>query len=140
MQLLFPLILHTGKGNRLQGMETVTVTCDRCGRPGWRLEVSEVSGDVCVDGARISGGDTSSYWAKVLRGPRAHRYRAAGDGRPGAFILPADGPAGYGTRDKLVCIGRKHPRYERVVTSDRAGRAYHAAVAAGHASIRLSEI
>ena len=121
-------------------IDTITVVCDRCGRPGWRLEVSEINGDICVDGARINGGDISPYWAKVLRGPRAHRYRPASDERPGAFILPADGPAGYGTRDKLVCIGRRHPRYERVVTSDRAARAYRAATAAGKASIRLSEV
>lgn len=121
-------------------MDAVTVTCDRCGRPGWRLEVSEINGDVVVDGTRISGGDTSAYWAKVLRGPRAHRYPAASDGRPGAFILPADGPAGYGTRDKLVCIGRRHPRYERVVTSASAKRAYDAAVEAGRDRIRLSEM
>lgn len=133
-------MLQAGKGNKLQCVETVTVVCDRCGRPGWRLEVSEVNGEVCIDGTRISGGDTSAYWAKVLRGPRAHRYPAASDGRPGAFILQADGPAGYGTRDKLVCIGRRHPRYERVVTSQSAERAYHAAVAAGRASIRLREI
>jgi hypothetical protein len=86
------------------------------------------------------GGDTSPYWARVLRGPGAHRYRAASDERAGAFILPADGSAGYGTRDKLVCIGRRHPRYERVVTAASAERAYRAAVADGKTSIRLSEI
>jgi hypothetical protein len=120
---------------------TVTVACDRCGRPGWRLEVSEINGDVVIDGGRIGGGDTSPYWATVLRGRRAHRYQPAEHGtRPGAFILPADGPAGYGTRDKLVCIGRRHPRYERVVTRKSAERAYTAAVAAGRARIRLSEM
>jgi len=118
----------------------VAVECDRCHRPGWHLVVSEVTGDVVIDGARIGGGDGSPYWAGVLGGPRAHRYRAASDARPGAFILPADGPAGYGTRDKLVCIGRRHPRYERVVTSQSAGRAYHAAVAAGRARISMHEI
>jgi hypothetical protein len=121
-------------------MDTVTVVCDRCHRPGWQLEVSEITGDVVVDGTRIGDGDTSPYWAKFFRSSRAHRYRATGDGRPGAFILPADGPAGYGTRDKLVCIGRRHPRYERVVTSERAGRAYRAAAAAGRTSIGLHEI
>lgn len=122
-------------------MDAVTVVCDRCRRPGWRLEISEMTGEVRIDGARIGGGDTEPYWAKYLRGPRAHRYQAeAGAGRPGAFILPADGPAGYGTRDKLVCIGRRHPRYERVVTRESAVRAYAAAVAAGRASIGLSEI
>lgn len=120
-------------------MDTITVVCDRCGRPGWQLVQSETGG-VFVDGARIGGGDTSPYWAKVLRGPRAHRYPAASDSRPGAFILPADGPAGYGTRDKLVCIGRKHPRYERVITSASAKRAYAAAVEAGRIRIRLGEI
>ena len=58
----------------------------------------------------------------------------------GVFILPADGPAGYGSRDKLVCIGRRHPRYERVVTSESAERAYHAATAAGRTSIGLREM
>jgi hypothetical protein len=121
-------------------METVTVVCDRCGRPGWSLEVSEISGDVVIDGARINGADGSPTWAARLRSPGAHRYQGAGGVRPGAFILPADGPAGYGTRDKLVCIGRRHPRFERVVTSESAERAYRAAAAAGRASIRLGEI
>jgi hypothetical protein len=118
----------------------VTVECDRCHRPGWQLVVSEVSGDVVIDGARIAGADGSGYWAGVLDGPRAHRYVVANDVRPGAFILPADGSAGYGTRDKLVCIGRRHRRYERVVTSESAGRAYHAAVAAGRTRISMREI
>jgi hypothetical protein len=121
-------------------VDTVTVVCDRCNRPGWQLEVSPLTGEVCISGARIAGADGSRYWAAVLGGPRAHRYRAAQDARPGAFILPADGPAGYGTRDKLVCIGRKHPRYERVVTSESAKRAYQAAVAAGLTRIGLREI
>jgi hypothetical protein len=95
---------------------------------------------VHIDGARISGGDTSPYWASVLRSRHAHRYRAGDGSRAGAFILPADGSAGYGTRDKLVCIGRRHPRYERVVTSASAERAYRAAVASGRSSIGLCEI
>ena len=118
----------------------VTVTCDRCGRPGWRLEVSELTGEVRIDGARIGGGDTEPYWAGVLAGRRAHRYRADRGARPGAFILPADGPAGFTGREKLVCIGRRHPRYERVVTWASAERSYRAAVAAGRASIGLGEI
>ncbi len=117
-------------------METVTVTCDRCGRPGWRLEVSEINGEVCIGGARI-GPDYVPLASRA--GRRAHAYRLPGE-RAGAFILTADGPAGYGTRDKLVCVGRRHPRYERVVTSQSAERAYHAAVAAGRGRIRLSEI
>ncbi len=117
-------------------MDTVTVVCDRCGRPGWRLEVSEINGDVCVDGARIGPDDVP---LASRAGRRAHAYRVPGE-RPGAFILTADGPAGYGTRDKLVCIGRRHPRYERVVTSASAERAYRAAVAAGRTRIRMSEI
>ena len=121
-------------------MDVVTVVCDRCHRPGWRLEVSEVNGEVCVDGARINGGDVSPYSAGVLRSRDAHRYRAADGERAGAFILPADGPAGYGTRDELVCIGRKHPRYERVVTSASAERAYRTAVASGRTRIGLREI
>jgi hypothetical protein len=121
-------------------MTMVPVACDRCGRPGWRLEVSELTGDVVIGGARISGADGSAYWARVLRGPRARRYQPDGAVRPGAFIVPADGPDGYGSRDKLVCVGRRHPRYERVVTRGSAERSYRAAVAAGRASIRLSEI
>jgi hypothetical protein len=121
-------------------MDTVTVVCDRCQRPGWRLEVSEITGDVVVDGARIGDGDSSPSLASFLRGPRAHRYPAASDERPGAFILTADGPAGYGTRDKLVCIGRRHTRYERVVTSEKAACAYRAAVAEGRTRIGLHEI
>jgi hypothetical protein len=78
--------------------------------------------------------------AAILRGPRAHRYRAAQGARPGAFILSADGPAGYGSRDKLVCIGRKHRRHERVITRESITRAYHAAAAAGRTRIRLSDI
>ena len=72
--------------------------------------------------------------------PRAHRYRADRGARPGAFILPADGPAGFTGREKLVCIGRRHPRYQRVVAWESAGRAYYAAVAAGRASVGLREI
>jgi hypothetical protein len=129
-------------------MDTITVVCDRCGRPGWRLETGAISGEVVIGGNRIDGADGSAYWDRVLRGPRAHRYpprkRApyAGGGRPGAFILPADDRAAgqFEERWKLVCIGRRHPRYERVVTRESAERAYRAAVAAGHASIRLSEI
>jgi hypothetical protein len=119
-------------------VDVVTVVCDRCRRPGWQLVPSETG--VYVDGARIGGGDASAYWASVLRSRGAHRYRAGDGSRPGAFILPADGSAGYGTRDKLICIGRKHPRYERVVTSASAQRAYRAAVASGRSSIGLREI
>ena len=57
-------------------------------------------------------------------GPRAHRYRADRGARPGAFILPADAPGIITGREKLVCIGRRHPRYERVVTWESAARAY----------------
>ena len=122
-------------------MDTVVaVTCDWCRRPGWRLEVSEMTGEVRIAGAIIAGGDTEPYWAGVLAGPRAHRYRADRGARPGAFILPADAPGTITGREKLVCIGRRHPRYERVVTWESAGRAYHAAVAAGRASIGLREI
>jgi hypothetical protein len=64
----------------------------------------------------------------------------SGAGRPGAFILPADAPGAIAGREKLVCIGRKHPRYQRIVTWESAERACHAAVAAGRARIRLSEI
>jgi hypothetical protein len=117
-------------------VDAVTVTCDRCGRPGWRLEVSEISGDVVVGGARI-GPDSAPLASRA--GHRAHAYRLPGE-RAGAFILTADGPAGYGTRDKLVCVGRRHPRYERVVTSASAERAYRAAVAEGRTRIGLQEI
>ena len=122
-------------------MDTVAVVCDRCHRPGWRLEVGPASGEVIVNGNRIAGADGSRYWAGVLGGPRAHRYRPGVGARAGAFILPAEGPeTAYGGRDKLVCIGRRHPRYERVVTSESAGRAYRAAVAAGRTRIGLREI
>jgi hypothetical protein len=120
-------------------VDTVTVTCDRCGRPGWRLVIR--AGQVFIDGSRINGADGSPYWDSVLRGRRAHRYRTSPRFRPGAFILPADDPDGPVTsREKLVCIGRRHPRYERVVTWASAERSYHAAVAAGRASIGLGEI
>jgi hypothetical protein len=122
-------------------VDTVTVECDRCHRPGWWLEVSEATGDVFVDGARIGGADGSRYWAAVLGGPRAHRYQLDEHGaRPGAFVLTADPAGGYGDRHKLICIGRRHPRYERVITSESAARAYHAAVAAGRDRIGLREI
>ncbi len=132
-------MLHAG---RMLRVDAVTVICGRCGRPGWSLEVSDVTGEVVIGGARIAGGDDSPYWARVLRSPSAHRYQADSlpGHRPGAFILPADGPAGYGSRQKLVCIGRKHPRYERVVTQASAERSYRAAVAAGRTRIGLSEI
>jgi hypothetical protein len=138
--MLFSPMLQAHSTARLPSVDAVTVVCDRCHRPGWSLEVSEINGDVVVDGARINGADGSPSLAAMLRSPRAHRYRAADGGRPGAFILTADGPAGYGTRDKLVCIGRRHPRYERVVTHESAERAYTAAVAAGRTQIRLSEM
>ena len=128
-------------------MEVVTVVCDRCGRPGWQLEIAPLSGEVIAGGARIGAGDRgadgSPYWQRALSGRRAHRYRAGrGPGtRAGAFIIGADAPSGRGgERDKLVCIGKRHPRYERVVTRESAGRAYRSAVAAGRTSIRLSEI
>lgn len=119
---------------------SVAVTCDRCGRPGWKLEVSDVTGEVCVDGARIADGDESRYWAGVLAGPSAHRYQAERGGRPGMFILPADASGTIRGREKLVCIGRRHPRYQRIVTWESAERAYRAAVAAGRDRISLSEI
>jgi len=72
--------------------------------------VSPLTDDVCIGGARIARGDESRYWAGALAGPRAHCYRARDVARPGAFILPADAPRGYGDRDKLVWIGRKHKR------------------------------
>lgn len=133
-------MLHTSGMDRLPRVDGVAVVCDRCGRPGWRLEVSPVTGEVSIAGARIAGGDGSAYWAGILASSRAHRYRAGQDVRPGAFILPADGLAGYGSRDKLVCIGRRHPRYERVVTQQGAERAYAAAVESARSQIRLSEI
>ena len=80
------------------------------------LEVSDVTGEVCVAGARIADGDESRYWAGVLADPRAHRYQAERGGRPGMFILPADAPGTIRGREKLVCIGRRHPRYQRIVT------------------------
>jgi hypothetical protein len=140
----FPGMIHTA-GRKVPDMDTsavVSVVCDRCHRPGWRLEVSPINGEVCVDGARISA-DDSRYWATFLGGPRAHRHRGGELERRGAFILSAydlGDPAAWGDRHKLVCIGRKHGRYERVITSASAERAYHAAVAAGRARIRLSEI
>jgi hypothetical protein len=103
--------------------------------------VGEASGQVIVSGARVAGGDSEPWLVRFLAGPQAHRYRAAPGARAGAFILPAEGPATpYGGRDKLVCIGRKHPRYERVVTSASAERAYRQALAAGRTSIGLREI
>lgn len=124
---------------------TVTVICDRCRRPGWRLETGPVTGGVMIAGDRIGGADGSAYWDGVLRGRGAHRYRASGTsrtGRPGAFILPADNLAAgqFDERWKLVCIGRKHPRYERVITRESAERAYRDAVAAGRDRIGLREI
>jgi hypothetical protein len=121
-------------------VETVTVVCDRCHRPGWRLEISELTGEVRIDGARIDGADGSRYWDGVLRGRRAHRYRAAGAVRPGAWIQPADAPGTIKGREQLICAGSRHPRYQRVVTLESATRAYWAAVAAGRASIGLREI
>jgi hypothetical protein len=122
-------------------MDTIAVVCDRCHRPGWWLEVSPLTGQVHIDGARIGGGDQSRYWAAVLGGPGAHRYRADSLHRPGAFILPADdAPGAQAGREKLVCIGRRHPRYQRIVTWESAERAYRAAADAGKASIRLSEM
>jgi hypothetical protein len=117
----------------------VTVECDRCHRPGWKLTISELSGDVVLDGARI-GDDLMPLAFRT--GPRPHSYRGQGS-RAGAFILDAAGPGqpvGMGEREKLVCAGRKHPRYERVVNRDRWVRAYFSAIAAGRPSIRLSEI
>ncbi len=99
-----------------------------------------MTGEVYIDGARINGGDESRYWAGVLAGPRTHRYRADRLQRPGAFILPADASGPITGREKLVCIGRKHKRYQRIVTRESAERAHSAAAAAGRTSIRLSEI
>jgi len=130
-------------------VDTVTVECDRCRRPGWWLEVSPLNGEVCVYGARSPYADGSPSWAAFLSGPRTHRYQAApatptaaGEPkmRPGAFILSADPAGGYGDRHKLVCIGRKHKQYVRVVTAENVERAYHAAVAAGRDRIGMREI
>jgi hypothetical protein len=121
----------------------VDVTCDRCGRPGWVLQLGPLSGEVIITGGRLPSADGVQY-AGVLGGPRAHRFRAsrAPGIRPGAVILSADAPGreGCDERQKLVCIGRKHPRYERVVTREKTQRAYADAVADGRTSIRLSEI
>lgn len=72
--------------------------------------------------------------------PRARRYQAERGGRPGMFILPADAPGTIRGREKLVCIGRRHPRYQRIVTWESVERAHRAAVAAGRDRIGLSEI
>ena len=109
----------------MAGMSTprVLVECDRCRRPGWELSVHEATGDVRIDGlpARASGRNGL---------------------RPGMEIDVADGAALHrqGFRLRLACTGRKHPRHERVVTMETAGRAYAAAVAAGRGRIRLSDI
>ncbi len=142
--MLSASMLHAESTARLPCMgKMVGVTCDRCGRPGWLLQLGPLSGEAIITGERLPSADGALY-AEVLSGPRAHRFgasRAPGI-RPGAFILPADAPGreGYDERQKLVCIGRKHPRYERVVTREKIQRAYEDAVAAGRTSIRLSEI
>ena len=119
----------------------VVVECDRCQRPGWSLAVSGITGNVAIQGARIAGGDELRYWAGILARPGAGRYRASQHGaRPGAFILPADAPGTIAGREKLVCVGRKHKRYQRIVSWESAERAYLAAVASGRDRIRLSEI
>jgi hypothetical protein len=116
----------------------VAVVCDRCHRPGWQLEAGPFSGKVVVSGNRV-GEDMTPLAAQV--GPRPHSYRLRDPegARAGAFILAAPGP-GAPYREKLVCVGRKHPRYERVITRERAARAYHAAVAAGRVSIGLADL
>jgi hypothetical protein len=124
-------------------VDAVTVVCDRCGRPGWQLEISPINGAVIVSGARLPGDDTMAL--ACVAGPRPDGYRLNGETPPGMFILAATGPptnlaAPYGERDKLVCIGRKHKRYARVVTRESAERSYHGAVAAGRSSIGLREI
>jgi len=118
----------------------VAVECDRCHRPGWTIGVSELTGRIVLDGHRLPDGE-SQYWQGVLSQPSAHRYRQSQHyGRAGAFIIPATRLPDYGTREKLVCIGRKHPRYERVVTEPAIAAAYKAAVAADRSRIGMREI
>jgi hypothetical protein len=105
--ILCLLMLHAIRMIRLPCVDAVSVVCDRCRRRGWQLVRLETG--VYIDGNRVGGGDTSPYWAGFLRSRHAHRYRAGDGARAGAFILPADGPAGYGTRDKLVCIWAQAP-------------------------------
>jgi hypothetical protein len=115
----------------------VAVVCDRCKRPGWLLEVGPFSDEVIISGSRFAD---STYWASFIHSPNAYRYRRPGE-REGTFILTADGPSDtYGSRNKLVCVGRKHPPYERVVTAARVARAYHDALACGRDHIGLREI
>ncbi len=120
----------------------VTVVCDRCHRPGWQLTVSAVTGDVIIQGVRApegAGGDPR--WAAVLAaGPVISiRPGASREAQGGAFIVPADPAGGHGGRVKLLCIGRRHPRYERAVTEKSAERAYREAVAAGRDRIGMCE-
>jgi hypothetical protein len=116
----------------------VVVECDRCRRPGWSITVSEVTGAVVLDGARI-GDDLRAL--PVMAGGRPHRYAGGGGRRAGAFILAAHAPGGMpGDREKLVCVGRRHPRYERVVTASRVARAYLEAGRAGRSRIGMRDI
>jgi hypothetical protein len=110
------------------GLPVVSVLCDRCHRPRWRLLVSNVTGEICTEVIPPRRTDIPSGWVPVNPGPA------------GAFIAEADGPAGIKGRQKLACTGRRHPRYERVITWESAERAYLAAVAAGRGSIGLREI
>ncbi len=86
-----------------------------------------------------SGEDLTPLEAQVGRHAHSYRIPDPEGTRAGAFILAAYGP-GAPYREKLVCVGRKHPRYERVVTPERAARAYYATVAAGRTSIGLADL
>lgn len=113
----------------------VTVTCDLCSRP------------VCAYRVTFAGVSTVEVAIpeSAAGGSLTHRSRPDGAGPPGAFLIEANDPGQEIThRHKLACISRRHPRghprYERVITWERAERAVRAAVAAGRSSIRMSEI
>jgi hypothetical protein len=120
-------------GRKVPDMDTnadVTVVCDRCHRPVYKLRMTV--GGIHTVGAELPDGPAA--------GKLTNRYQPDPTIRPGAFVLEANGPAGITHRHKLVCIGRRHPRYERVIAWERAERAFLAAVAAGHDRISMHEI
>ena|SRR6266849_4781262 len=123
------------------GTPVIKVECDRCHRPGWRLETGPLTGRVRIEGTRVMALDDEQAMADLLRGQRHRAADPPFSVRPGAVILSADDPQGeHSDRVKLVWVGRKHPPFGRVVTSESADRAYRAAVATDRTSIRLSEI
>jgi len=120
----------------------VVVECDRCHRPVTRL-VAE-PGRVRMDGAARASREAPTLPGLRRDGVMAGDPRLLGRRRsrtPDRVVVPAyRDPAGEWDRWKLICFGRKHGRYERVVTQAALDASDARARSTGRDRIGMREI